>query len=414
LSGCVRSARGHSGRSAAVPARETREACRLEVDVRAGLARELAADGPLLDRLVAWRDQLLGSARFRRWAAAFPLTRPIARRRAAELFDLCAGFVYSQILLACVRLRVPEVLAEGPQTVSSLSRRLSLSTDATLRLLQAAVTLRLAEQRGNARFGLGVLGAALIENPGVAAMIEHHALLYADLGDPVALLRAEPHATSLSGYWAYARSEDSSALTPGQVAAYTTLMSISQPLVAGEILDAYPLEKHRCLLDVGGGDGTFLAMAARRAPSLNLILFDLPPVADRARARFAAAGLAQRAAAIGGDFLSDPLPRGADVVSLVRVLHDHDYASALAILRAIRRALPDGGTLVLGEPMSGTRGAERMGDAYFGFYLLAMGSGRPRDVDQLTGLLRSAGFRRIRSVPTRMPLQTSLVVAKAA
>ena len=52
------------------------------------------------DRIHASLDGLLASPRFRRWAAAFPLTRPIARRRARELFDLCAGFVYSQVLLA--------------------------------------------------------------------------------------------------------------------------------------------------------------------------------------------------------------------------------------------------------------------------------------------------------------------------
>ena len=41
-------------------------------------------------------------------------------------------------------------------------------------------------------------------------------------------------------------------------------------------------------------------------------------------------------------------------------------------------ALPADGTLLLAEPMAGSRGAEPVGDAYFGFYLLAMGSGRPR------------------------------------
>ena len=43
---------------------------------------------------------------FQRFAASFALTRPIARRRAGALFDLCAGFVYSQILFACVRLKL--------------------------------------------------------------------------------------------------------------------------------------------------------------------------------------------------------------------------------------------------------------------------------------------------------------------
>jgi demethylspheroidene O-methyltransferase len=189
-------------------------------------------------------------------------------------------------------------------------------------------------------------------------------------------------------------------------------MSASQRLVSGEVLDAYPVERHKCLLDVGGGEGVFLVTAAARAPQLRLMLFDLPAVAERARARFAAEGLADRARAVGGDFFADPLPGGADIISLVRVVHDHDDASALALLRAARRALPDDGTLLLAEPMSGTPGAEPIGDAYFGFYLLAMGSGRPRTPAELEALLRSAGFGRIRRISTRMPLQTCLMVAE--
>jgi len=116
---------------------------------------------------------------------------------------------------------------------------------------------------------------------------------------------------------------------------------------------------------------------------------------------------------LGGDFLSDPLPAGADVASLVRVVHDHDDASALALLQAARRALPSGGALLLAEPMAATPGAEPIGDAYFGFYLLAMGRGQPRSFAELSALLRAAGFDRIRRVRTRRPLLTGLIVARA-
>jgi demethylspheroidene O-methyltransferase len=365
------------------------------------------------DRWHALRDRLLASPRFQRWAAAFPLTRPLARRRARAVFDLCAGFVYSQVLLACVRLRLFEILVNGPQTAAALSAQWAMPLASTTRLLAAAVSLQLVEHRGSDRYGLGALGAALCGNPGVAALVEHHALLYADLRDPVALLRGERRDTALAGYWPYAGAERPATLADERVAQYSTLMSASQPLVAGEVLDAYPLGRHARLLDVGGGEGAFLSAAAARTPGLHVILFDLPPVAARARARFAAAGLAERSTVVGGDFLSDPLPGGADVASLVRVIHDHDDDAAHKILRAVRRALPAGGTLLLAEPMAATPGAEPVGDAYFGFYLLAMQRGRPRTPAELGEMLRSAGFARPRLLPTRLPLQTSLLVARA-
>ncbi|MGE4241279.1 methyltransferase [Ramlibacter sp.] len=365
------------------------------------------------DRWFAWRNRLLASRVFQKRAAFFALTRPVARRRAGELFDLVAGFVYSQVLLACVRLNLFDILAEGPRTVASLARRLGLSEPAALRLLAAAHALRLAERRSGDRYGLGVLGATMVGNHALAAMVEHHTALYADLADPVALLRGESaRTTHLSGYWAYASIGDPRTLPQSQVADYTALMSASQPLVAEEILDAYALEGHRCLLDVGGGEGSFLLSAAERAPHLRLMLFDLPSVSQKAAACFADAGLASRATAHGGDFRTDPLPRGADLATLVRVVHDHDDAGAGRLLAAIHEALEPGGVLLLAEPMAGTAGAEAMGDAYFGFYLLAMGSGQPRTPQRLTEMLVAAGFEQVRRLSTRVPLQTQILIAR--
>ncbi|NOG71926.1 methyltransferase [Roseicella sp. DB1501] len=369
-----------------------------------------------LDRLRDLREGLVANPRFRRWAARFPLTRPVARRRTRALFDLCAGFVYSQVLLACVRLRLCELLrAEGPMDAAALAPRLGLGEAAAQRLLGAAASLGLVARRRGGRFALGSLGAALIDNAGLVAMVEHHAALYADLSDPVALLRGERHgATDLARLWPYAGRERPDALDAEAVAAYSTLMAASQAMIAEEVLDVAPLRAHRCLLDLGGGEGVFLAAAAARAPHLRLLLFDLPAVAARARARFARAGLEGRASAIGGDFLRDPLPGGADLISLVRVLHDHDDAAALAILRAVRRALPPGGRLLLAEPMAGTPEAEPAGEAYFGFYLLAMGQGRPRRPEEIDGLLRAAGFAPPRLLHTGTPLLVRVMLARLA
>jgi demethylspheroidene O-methyltransferase len=369
---------------------------------------------PWTDRYLAIRDRWLSSPRFQRWAAAFPITRPTARRRAKALFDVCAGFVYSQILFACVRLRLFELLATGPHTAASIAERLNLPLASTERLLEAAVSLRLVENRAGERFGLGTLGAALIGNPAVGAMIEHHSLLYADLHDPVSLLRGPKAQTELAKYWAYSAAEKPACLPVARTTQYTSLMADSQPLVAGEILDAYSLAKHGCLMDVGGGDGSFLIEAAKRHETLKLVLFDLPAVAERAAQRFESGGLEARARAVGGDFLRDELPTGADVVTLIRVVHDHSDEGAAALLGAACRALPPKGVLLLAEPMIGTPGAETVGDAYFGFYLLAMGRGRARTPRELQQMLITAGFATTQLLRTRQPLQSRLIVAKKA
>ncbi len=364
-----------------------------------------------------WRNRLLMSPRFQRAAAAFPFTRARARREARELFDIVAGFTYSQIALACVRLGLLERLRAGEVTERSLIASMDMPDAAARTLLRAAAAIELLDACSSPRettWALGRRGAALLGNPGVLAMIEHHAVLYSDLVDPVSMFRAPRGSTALSKYWPYAN-----AAVPGQVAGegtrdYTHLMASSQGLVAEEILDAYDVSGHRRVLDIGGGDGTFLRALGRRASSTELMLFDLPGVAEMARRRFADSGMAHRAHVFGGDFSRDALPTGADLVTLVRVLHDHDDPLVEKILRAAFEALAPGGRLLVAEPMAGTSGAERMGDAYFGVYLWAMGSGRPRSARGLTEMLEKAGFSRIRRLPTRIPLQTSVLIAKKA
>jgi demethylspheroidene O-methyltransferase len=362
----------------------------------------------LSDRLFQARDRLIATEKFRSWAASFAITRPIARARTRALFDLCAGFVYSQILQGCLDLDVFGKLADGPATAAALAPGLGLSEERAKRLLDAATSLRLLSLRGGGRYGLGPLGAALVGNDAIASMVAHHRMLYADLADPVALLRAPPGQTQLARYWEY----DPAGERDGKQA-YTALMAASQSLVAEEIIAAYPLGKHKRLLDIGGGDGSFLRAAASRHDHLQLMLFDLPAVAARAAERFEQAGLAARASTFGGSFLTDSLPPGADIISLVRVIHDHDDDAAMRILHAARAALAPDATLILAEPMADTPGAEPIGHAYFGFYLLAMGRGRPRSAARLSAMLRQAGFDRVRQAATHTPLLVSVLVARA-
>ncbi len=99
--------------------------------------------GRLHERLLGWRDRLLASPAFHRAASGFALTRPIARRRARELFDLVAGFVYSQVLSACIKLDLFRALSKGPMGLDALARHCRMSEEATGRLVAAAGSLKL-------------------------------------------------------------------------------------------------------------------------------------------------------------------------------------------------------------------------------------------------------------------------------
>lgn len=370
----------------------------------------------MIDRWLAARDRLLTSPAFQRWASSVPGLRWITRRRARAVFDVVAGFVYSQVLQACVKLDIFEQVATQPLSVNTLADRVDLTPEACETLIAAAVSLRLLERRRGGLIGLGALGAPLVGNAGLRNLVLHHALFYADLTDPVALLRGQVNPTQMAGYWPYANTDSPAAnanasAASEQAGTYSTLMTSTQTLIANEVLAAYSFDKHQRLLDVGGGEGEFIASVGAQFPALQLMLFDLPPVVARAQTRLNERGFGARTHTVSGDFFNDPLPQGADIITLVRVMHDHDDARIGTLLRNILAALPVGGTLLIAEPMADTPGAEPVGDAYFGLYFLAMGRGKARTFTQISALLNNAGFAAIRQLPTRMPLQTSVVVA---
>jgi demethylspheroidene O-methyltransferase len=375
------------------------------------------------ERWLTARNRVLMNPAFQRLSMRLPLLRRTARWHATQMFGVITGFVYTKTLTAAVDAGIIARLAEAPADTAALAAAAGLEPAAMERLLLAARAIDLVEPIGDGRWTLGQRGAALAHNRGALAMIEHHKLFYDDLADPLAMLRGGRGQGKLADFWTYApasgegrpaSSDPASWQGPGDgaTAPYSALMAASQPMVAEQVLDAHDFSRHRRLLDVGGGHGAFLAEVAARHPQLEMGLFDLPAVAEGARRALDARGLPQ-IMAHGGSFRDDPIPPGADLISLVRICHDHDDTVVAALLAKVRAALPPGGRLLIAEPMAGTKGAEAMGDAYFGLYLWAMGSGRPRTAEAYLAMLRAAGFRSAREVPTALPMVTRLIVAEA-
>ena len=348
------------------------------------------------------RNRLLTNPRFHQTVTRLPLLRRIAQQKATALHDITAGFVYSQVLFACVELDLFTRLASGPRSTQALSQDCGLPETGLQTLLRAAHSLNLVEHYADNEWGLGELGAAMVANPGIGAMVRHHSHLYQDLADPVALLQARVP-TALSQYWPYALGQ-----AQGDTRSYSDLMSQSQALVSPHILDAYPFDQHRRMLDIAGGQGNFARAVLARFANLEVTVFDLPEVIQRAEAEHPRLdGLHW----CGGDMFTGALPEDMDLITLVRIVHDHDDEPVVNLLRNIRSALAPSGRLVIAEPMAGTPGAEAIGDAYFGLYLWAMGSGRPRTFAEIRALLDQAGFNHCRERRSNMPCLVRVIEA---
>lgn len=356
-----------------------------------------------------WRNRKAADPAFQAWAAGTPVARGFARRDGEKIFDLMAGFVYTQSLAGLVELGVLDALREAEATPATLAAAAGAPLERMRSLLDAGVALEVLEERAGT-YGLSRLGAALAGAPGLVDLIRHHSVLYRDMADPAAFFRGEVE-TELADFWPYVFGA-AAADDPNTASRYSDLMAKTQAMVAADTLAAVDLSGARRLMDVGGGTGVFLAAAAQKHAHLEGVLFDLPAVAPEASARFAGAGLAERIDIVGGSFRDDPLPAGADVVSLVRVLYDHEDETVRKLLAAVRAALPPGGRVIVSEPMRGAAGAaNRSGDVYFAAYCMAMRTGRARSPEEIETLLEAAGFHAVRRHRTRRAFVTTAIEA---
>lgn len=359
-----------------------------------------------------WRSRQIASPRFRAFVSRIPLLRQIANRKANHLFRLTTGFVHTQILSACVGLGVFEALDGEALSTNAIATRCSMPPDAMRRLLEQARRLDLVVSPAPDLWLLSDAGTVLAADRGLREMIRHHDMLYRDLADAPAFWRGDRSDTELRRYWAYVRGSDPASLGNEEAAPYSALMRESQAMLADCLLGSHDFGQYRSVLDVGGGEGAFLAALGARHSSTRLALFDLPAVTQLAVRHLQERDLLARSTLHPGDFTRDPIPADQDCVTLIRILCDHDDDRVLKILANLHRHLAPGTHLLVAEAMAGKADGPNLAAIYFTSYFTAMGSGRCRTADEIIALLARSGFVGASVAMTTNPLLAGLVVAK--
>jgi len=83
----------------------------------------------------------------------------------------------------------------------------------------------------------------------------------------------------------------------------------------------YDFSRHRLVLDLGGGTGSFLRAISERYPELEGTLYELPQAAAIARQKLTHAGGEHKVTILEGDFLKDPLPMDHDAFLIANVMY---------------------------------------------------------------------------------------------
>jgi hypothetical protein len=128
-----------------------------------------------------------------------------------------------------------------------------------------------------------------------------------------------------------------------------------------------------------------LAEILRIRPQIRGTLVDLPKTIARSGETFQAAGVADRVTVVGQSFF-EPLPAGADLYLLKKVLNDWPDREAAAILRRCAEAARPAGRVVILTGMRSDDAARELS-----IEMLLVG-GKQRSVAQFRELARQAGL----------------------
>ena len=181
---------------------------------------------------------------------------------------------------------------------------------------------------------------------------------------------------------------------------------------ANALPDMYDFTSHHRLLDLGGGTGSFLTAVLGKASRLEAVLFDRPQVAAVARSRIPQP-IANRMTIVEGDFFTDPIPQGNDVVVIANVMHLLSPEHNLVLLRRLRQELRDPPTLLLIDFWTNPTHTEPLfATLMAGAFLLRTGEGDIYSEEEVRHWLQATGWRPL----DRRPLgsRASVIIAAAA
>jgi hypothetical protein len=327
-----------------------------------------------------------------------------------QIGRLISGYWQSQATYVAAKLKLPDLLASGPQTAAQLASQTNARPEPLARMLRALASIGLFVEQPGGLFANTALSECLRSDiPGsqwaMAVMMgEEHYLAWAELLYCVQTGQGGFRKVFDQPIFEYLQEH------PAQGQLFDAAMTSIHGAETGAMLDAYDFGEIGTLCDVGGGNGSLLLATLERFPQLRGMLYDLPHVAERARRAIASSSFSNRCEVRGGSFF-ESIPSGADAYLLRHIIHDWDDAQSRTILENIRQVLPAQGRVLLIESVI-PPGNDPSFAKWLDLTMLVIPEGKERTEPEFRDLLASAGLNLVRIVPTASEI--SVIEAKLA
>ena len=329
---------------------------------------------------------------------------PKQRPPRAVMLDLTIGHWISRLTYVAAKLKLADLLKDGPQTVEQLATAANVQAPALYRVLRALASVGIFAEIKGERFKLTPLAATL--QTGVPGSLQAWTLMINekytwDSWEELlhGLKTHEIPFVKAHGVMPFEYLERH----PEDLAVFgesmTSLSGTENPAIAA----AYNFSRVGTLVDIGGGHGSLLATILRANPKLRGVLFDQASVIARAQhdQHVTAAGISERCTLKSGNFFEE-VPAGGDAYIMKYILHDWNDEQSVNILRNCRAAMnPKGRVLVVDNVIP--PGNDPSWGKLLDIQMLIIG-GRERTKKEFGAMFAEAGLKMTRLVPTQCAL----------
>lgn len=326
----------------------------------------------------------------------------------SELLRLLIGGWVSSSIGAAVDLGIADLLREGPMDVDAIAAAAGVAPESLTRLLRMLRALGIVTRGDADRYALSQVGALLrADHP---QSMRNLVRLYQEQYFADAWHELVPALREGEQPFAKAHGEsvfDYLGSRPDALAVYGSGIAVGSMFVA-DLPTVYDFSE-KCVVDIGGGDGTLLDVILSAVPDATGKLIERPAAIAAAADRLRGFIAQRRCEVLPGDFF-EALPAGGDVAVLCRILHNWDDDRARTILANCRAAMRPGSTLLIIERVVSDLRPTPVATA-FDMHMFVMTSGRERTDEEYRTLLAATGFELV-SIKG-LPLEMSLVEAHA-
>jgi hypothetical protein len=313
-----------------------------------------------------------------------------------QVSRMLTGYWITQALSVAAKLGLADLLKDGPRSSDDLAAATQTHPRSLYRLLRGLASVGVFIEHDGRRFSLTPVGECLRTFPGsqraLAIMVgEEHYHAFAEL-----LYSVQTGKTAFDKVYGQPIF-DFLSKHPEKAKIFDEAMVGVHGRETAAMLDTYDFSDIGVLADIGGGNGSVLSAVLKKYPQMKGILFDLPGVAERARANVQALGLADRCQVVGGSFF-DSVPGDADAYMMRHIIHDWDDEKSTKILKNVSRAMGKEGRLLVVESVIGS---ESSFGKLLDLAMLVLPGGAERTEEEFRKLYEGAGFRLTRIVPTK-------------